>query len=162
LVEGSGQRPGTPGIFGVGLHSAQQRGDCLARHLFSGGLINSELRGKLIHRNFGQYVIYSTHHWAFLPAAEKQRPGSRQTGDLVATHCSDGPARDYCGRPDIRQARGPGWMGLRSDRQYADQPDRAGIGSPPRCAVNCVVSTVTTAASSSSVGEPLTTVNATS
>jgi hypothetical protein len=43
------------------------------------------LRGKLIHRNFGQYVIYSTHHWAFLPAAEKQRPGSRQTGDLVAT-----------------------------------------------------------------------------
>jgi hypothetical protein len=29
----------------------------------------------------------------------------------------------YCGRPDIRQARGPGWMGLRSDRQYADQPD---------------------------------------
>src|SRR5687768_1565187 len=77
--------PGTAGIFGVGLHSAQQRGDCPARHLFSGGLINSELRGKLIHRNFGQYVIYSTHHWAFLPAAEKQRPGSRQRGDLVAT-----------------------------------------------------------------------------
>jgi len=61
-------------------------------------------------------------------------------------------------------------MGLRSDRQYADQPDRAGLdspdrtglNSPERCAVNCVVSTVTTAASSSSVGEPLTTVNATS
>jgi hypothetical protein len=53
-------------------------------------------------------------------------------------------------------------MGLRSDRQYADQPDRAGLDSPERCAVNCVVSTVTTAATSSSVGEPLTTVNATS
>ncbi len=30
---------------------------------------------------------------------------------------------DYCGLPDIRQAVGPGWMGLRTDRQYADQPD---------------------------------------
>jgi hypothetical protein len=29
----------------------------------------------------------------------------------------------YCGLPDIRQAVGPGWMGLRTDRQYADQPD---------------------------------------
>jgi hypothetical protein len=30
--------------------------------------------------------------------------------------------RHYCGRPDIRQALGPGWIGLRNDRQYADQP----------------------------------------
>jgi hypothetical protein len=57
------------------LHSTKQRGDCLTCHLFGGGLVNSELRGKLIHRNVSQDVIYSTHHRAFLPAAEKQRPG---------------------------------------------------------------------------------------
>src|SRR5687767_4104983 len=64
----------------------------------------------------------------------------------------------YCGRPDIRQALGPGWIGLRSDRQYADQPDWAGDASSWRRANN-VLSTVFTASSSSSVGEPLTTKN---
>jgi hypothetical protein len=32
-------------------------------------------------------------------------------------------AANYCGLADIRQAVGPGWRGLRTDRQYADQPD---------------------------------------
>ena len=62
LAERSGQRPGAGGIFGIGLHSAKQRGDCLTRHLFGGGLVNSQLRGKLVHRNVGQDVIYSTHY----------------------------------------------------------------------------------------------------
>ena len=62
----------------------------------------------------------------------------------------------YCGRPDIRQALGPGWIGLRTDRQYADHPVRAGFVSSWRGCANRVVSTVITAASSSSVGEPLT------
>ncbi|HET6758586.1 MAG TPA: hypothetical protein VFH20_04850, partial [Propionibacteriaceae bacterium] len=65
----------------------------------------------------------------------------------------------YCGRADIRQALGPGWIGLRTDRQYADQPVRAGAASSGRFAVNRVLRTVITAASSSSVGEPLTTEN---
>ena len=72
---------------------------------------------------------------------------------------TDWSAANYCGLPDIRQAVGPGWMGLRTDRQYADQPDWAGFASSWRGRLNSVVSTVTTAASSSSVGEPLTTVN---
>jgi hypothetical protein len=50
-------------------------------------------------------------------------------------------------------------MGLRTDRQYADQPDCVGVPSPRCGRLKCVVSTDTTAASSSSVGEPLTTVN---
>jgi hypothetical protein len=62
----------------------------------------------------------------------------------------------YCGRPDIRQALGPGWIGLRTDRQYADHPVRAGFVSSWRGSANRVLRTVITAASSSSVGEPLT------
>ena len=65
----------------------------------------------------------------------------------------------YCGRADIRQALGPGWIGLRTDRQYADHPVRAGAAFSWRSAENRVLRTVITAASSSSVGEPLTTKN---
>ena len=57
IAERSSQRPGTGGIFGVGLHAAEKRGDCLTCGLFGGGLINSQLRGELIHRNVGQDVL---------------------------------------------------------------------------------------------------------
>jgi hypothetical protein len=40
-----------------------------------------------------------------------------------STRAPKGQQRDYCGLADIRQAVGPGWRGLRTDRQYADQPD---------------------------------------
>jgi hypothetical protein len=43
------------------IHSAKKRGDCLTRRLFGGGLVNSQLRGKLVHRNVGHDVFYSTH-----------------------------------------------------------------------------------------------------
>ena len=60
------------------------------------------------------------------------------------------------GRADIRQALGPGWIGLRTVRQYADQPDRTGVVSSWRGRANWADRTVMTATSSSSVGEPLT------
>ena len=59
----------------------------------------------------------------------------------------------YCGRPDIRQASGPGWTGARTERQYADQPAEAVGGSGS--ALERSASTATRAASSSSVGLPL-------
>jgi hypothetical protein len=78
-------------------------------------------------------------------------PPATSSGSVVPGH--------YCGRADILQALGPGWIGLRTDRQYADQPVRAGAASSWRFAVNRLLRTVITAASSSSVGEPLTTEN---
>jgi hypothetical protein len=93
---------------------------------------------------------------AFLPGCEMQRPVKWV---VLATLVPNTAQRHYCGRADIRQALGPGWIGLRTDRQYADQPLRAGVGSSLRWQPKRVVSTVRTAASSSSVGEPLTTEN---
>jgi len=94
---------------------------------------------------------------AFLPGCEMQRPVK---GVVLATLVPNTAQRHYCGRADMRQALGPGWIGLRTDRQYADQPLRAGVlGSSLRWRPKRVVRTVMTAASSSSVGEPLTTEN---
>ena len=84
LAERSGQRPGASGILGVGLHSTKQRRDCLTRHLFGGCLVNSELRGKLIHRNVGQDVIYSTHHLSLSASCRKAAPGQDRRA-FVAT-----------------------------------------------------------------------------
>src|SRR5512133_894898 len=93
---------------------------------------------------------------AFLRGCEIQRPVKWV---VLATLVPNTAQRHYCGRADIRQALGPGWIGLRTDRQYADQPLRAGVGSSPCWRPKRVVSTLRTAASSSSVGEPLTTEN---
>jgi hypothetical protein len=83
ITERSSQRPGAGRILGVGLHSDEKRRDCLTGGLFGGGLINSELRGELIHRNVGQDVLYSSHGGAFLLAA-KAAPGRYRTA-LLAT-----------------------------------------------------------------------------
>jgi hypothetical protein len=61
IAKRSRQRRGAGRILGVGLHSTEQRWNCLTCGLFGGGLINSELCGELIHRNVGQDVLYCTH-----------------------------------------------------------------------------------------------------
>jgi hypothetical protein len=61
VTERSGQGHGASGVLRVGLHAAQQCGDRLSGRLFGSGLINSQLRCQLVHRNVSQDVIYSSH-----------------------------------------------------------------------------------------------------
>ena len=57
------------------------------------------------------------------PVTRNLKMGELQVERDRFRHTDARPANNYCGLPDIRQAVGPGWMGLRTDRQYADQPD---------------------------------------
>jgi hypothetical protein len=61
IAESAGQRSGAGRICSVGLHPAKQGGDRLTSRLLGGCLINSQLRGELVHRNVGQDVVYCTH-----------------------------------------------------------------------------------------------------
>ena len=57
------------------------------------------------------------------PVTRNLKMGEPQVARDRFRYTAERPANNYCGLPDIRQAVGPGWMGLRTDRQYADQPD---------------------------------------
>jgi hypothetical protein len=61
-------------IFGVSLHTTQQRGDRLTSRLFGSGLINSQLRGQLVHRDVSQDVVNSTHGLSLSAGCHRQRP----------------------------------------------------------------------------------------
>jgi hypothetical protein len=53
--------------------------------LFGRGLIDSQLRSQLVHRNVGQDVVYSTHRSAFLPAAMgSAQSNTSSTSDITA------------------------------------------------------------------------------
>src|SRR6476661_6145547 len=81
-----------------------------------------------------------------------ERP--RFSGDLPSP---DSEVRLQGRRLDIRHASGPGGSATPTDRQYADQPEPPDLAG--RAAAGRAASTTSRAASSSSVGAPLTTLN---
>src|SRR4051794_32896303 len=71
-----------------------------------------QLRGELVHGNVSEDVVYSTHHSCLSARLRGAAPDQiRVMPSDTSTDQSWG--HYHCGRPDIRQALGPGWIGLR-------------------------------------------------
>jgi hypothetical protein len=71
-------------IFGVSLQTTKQCGDGLTSRLFGSGLINSQLRGQLVHRDVSQDVVNSTRGLSLSAGCHRQRPVEWSCQDTTA------------------------------------------------------------------------------